>query len=149
MKEYKNYSRRLIIIEEKDEAFHKAKITTSKDIYEYAKRFYHDDINIYESMFLVMLNRANNTDAWVKISQGGITGTVVDNRIILKYAVETLCTSIILVHNHPSGNLFPSQADKDITIKLQNALRFFDIQVLDHIIMCDDSYYSFADEGLI
>ena len=149
MREYQNYSRRLKIVEEKDEAFHKAKITSSKDIFEYASRFYHDDINIYESMFMVMLNRANNTDAWVKISQGGITGTVVDVRIILKYAVETLCSSVILVHNHPSGNLFPSQADKDITIKLQNALRFFDVQLLDHLILCDDKYYSFADEGLL
>ena len=149
MREYQNYSRRLKIVEEKDEAFHKAKITSSKDIFEYARRFYHDDINIYESMFVVMLNRANNTDAWVKISQGGITGTVVDIRIILKYAVETLCSSVIFVHNHPSGNLFPSQADKDITIKLQNALRFFDVQLLDHLILCDDKYYSFADEGLL
>ena len=149
MREYQNYSRRLKIVEEKDEAFHKAKITSSKDIFEYARRFYHDDINIYESMFMVMLNRANNTDAWVKISQGGIAGTLVDIRIILKYAVETLCSNVILVHNHPSGNLFPSQADKDITIKLQNALRFFDIQLLDHLILCNDKYYSFADEGLL
>ena len=83
------------------------------------------------------------------ISQGGLSGTIIDVRIILKMALEKLACSIILCHNHPSGNLIPSQADKDITNKIKEAGKFMDIPVLDHLIIGNDAYFSFADEGLI
>lgn len=102
-------------------------------------------------MFLLLLNNSNNTLGYVKISQGGITGTVVDIRIIAKYAIESLATAVILCHNHPSGNLKPSEADKILTTKVYKGLELLDIKVLDHIILVPDSeeYFSFADEGLM
>ena len=147
---YRKYARRLLLVEEKDESFVSAKIGCSADINKYIRQFYDSDINIYESCFLLCLNRANRVNSWVKISQGGLNGTVVDVRIILKYAIDSLSTTIVIVHNHPSGNLFPSQADKDLTTKLSNAAKYMDIQLLDHLIIADDNkYFSFADEGLL
>lgn len=147
---YRKYARKLVLVEEKDNTFLSSKITTSADVNKYIRQFYGDDINIYESSFLLCLNRANMVNSWVKISQGGLTGTVVDIRIVLKYAIESLSTSIVLVHNHPSGNLEPSKADKEITDKIVNAAKYMDIQLIDHLIICDDNkYFSFADEGLI
>ena len=125
------------------------KITSSKDAADYMRQFFSDDIEIYESMFLLLLNRANNTIGWAKISQGGITGTVCDPRIVMKYAVDSLATGVILCHNHPSGNLQPSRADEEITNKCKMALNYLDIKVLDHIILTADNYYSFADEGML
>ena len=87
--------------------------------------------------------------SYAKISQGGTSATVVDPKIIAKYAVDDLCSSVILVHNHPSGNKEPSQPDKDLTKKIKTGLRMFDIGVLDHIITTKDSYTSFADEEIL
>jgi DNA repair protein RadC len=98
---------------------------------------------------VVFLNRANKINHLQIISQGGITGTVADPRIILKKALEEEAVSIILCHNHPSGSLRPSRADEELTAKIKEAARFFDIKVLDHIIVSDEGYYSFADEGLL
>jgi len=103
----------------------------------------------HEVFAVVFLNRANKIKHFEIVSSGGITGTVADPRIIMRKALEHEATSIVLSHNHPSGNLQPSKADKDITDKLRNAAGYFDIQVLDHIIVSDDGYFSFADEGLI
>ena len=83
------------------------------------------------------------------ISRGGITGTVADPRMILKKALENGATSIILSHNHPSGNLQPSKADEDLTQKIKMAAIYFDIKVLDHIIVSEEGYFSFADEGML
>jgi DNA repair protein RadC len=129
--------------------FPKEKITSSKQSYEFIKKFYQGDIEIYESFFLLLLNNSCQTIGYAKISQGGITGTVVDVRIIAKYVVDTLATTVILAHNHPSGNLMPSQADKNITDKIKQSLKLFDVTVLDHIILTEESYYSFADEGIL
>jgi len=101
----------------------------------------------YEVFAVVYLNRANKIKHFEIISQGGITGTVADPRIILKKAVEQEATSIILSHNHPSGNLKPSRADEEITQKIKQAASYLDIRVLDHIIVSEEGYYSFADEG--
>ncbi|HEU4573755.1 MAG TPA: DNA repair protein RadC [Chitinophagaceae bacterium] len=103
----------------------------------------------YEVFAVVFLNRANKINHLQIISQGGITGTVADPRIILKKALEEEAVSIILCHNHPSGSLRPSRADEELTAKIKEAARFFDIKVLDHIIVSDEGYYSFADEGLL
>lgn len=103
----------------------------------------------YEVFAVVFLNRANKIKHFEIISRGGITGTVADPRLILKKAIEEEATSIVLSHNHPSGNLKPSKADEEITQKIKLAAGFFDITVLDHIIVSDEGYYSFADEGVL
>jgi DNA repair protein RadC len=102
-----------------------------------------------ESFVVVYLNRANHIIRQEIISEGGITGTVADPRIILKKALDHHAVSIILCHNHPSGNLKPSKADEQLTNKIKNAAAFLDIQVMDHIIVSEEGYYSFADEGLM
>jgi DNA repair protein RadC len=84
---------------------------------------------------------------YAKISQGGITGTVVDPRLVAKYAVESLAVGVILAHNHPSGNLKPSTPDKVLTDKVKEGLKYLDIKLLDHIILTNDGYYSMMEEG--
>jgi len=103
----------------------------------------------HEVFAVVFLNRANKIRHFEIISSGGITGTVADPRIILKKALEEDAVSLILCHNHPSGNLRPSRADQELTSKISNAAKYFDINILDHIIVSTDGYYSFADEGMI
>jgi DNA repair protein RadC len=103
----------------------------------------------YEVFAVIFLNRANKINHFEIISKGGITGTVADPRIILRKALEEEATSIILCHNHPSGSLKPSQADEDLTKKIKEAASFIDIKVIDHIIVSEDGYYSFADEGIL
>lgn len=103
----------------------------------------------HEEFWIVLLNRANRVTGKVKISSGGVSGTVVDAKIVFRKALEERATSIILCHNHPSGNLRPSQADIDLTKKLRNAGQNLDISVLDHLIISEKGYFSFADEGLL
>jgi DNA repair protein RadC len=103
----------------------------------------------HEVFAVLFLNRANKINHFEIVSEGGITGTVADPRIILKKALEEDAVSIILCHNHPSGSLKPSRADEELTSKIKEAARFLDIRVLDHIIVSDEGYYSFADEGLL
>ena len=103
----------------------------------------------HEEFWLLMLNRANRVIGRFKVSQGGLSGTVIDTRIILKKALDNLATSIIVCHNHPSGNRKPSDADVKITEKLKKAADMLEIKLLDHLIIADKSYFSFADEGLI
>jgi len=129
--------------------FERIKINSSNDSANYIRQFYSDDIEIYESFFILLLNRQNKTIGYAKISQGGVAGTVVDAKILLKYVVDTLASAVILCHNHPSGNLNPSTQDLDLTKKLSQAIKLVDSQVLDHIILTPDSFYSFADNGLI
>ena len=97
----------------------------------------------------VFLNQANKILHHEIISEGGITGTVADPRIILQKALEYKATGIILSHNHPSGNLKPSKQDELLTQKIKSAAAYFDINVMDHIIISDEGYFSFADEGLL
>jgi DNA repair protein RadC len=129
--------------------FPKVRVLSSEKSADFIRQFYQDDIAIYESFFLLLLNRQCQTIGYAKISQGGITGTVVDVRIIAKYAVDSLATSIILAHNHPSGNLRPSEQDILLTNKVKDAMELFDISVLDHIILTEDDFYSFADKGIL
>ena len=103
----------------------------------------------HEEFWLLMLNRANRVLGRYKVSQGGLSGTVIDTRIILKKALDNLASSIIVCHNHPSGNMQPSEADVQITGKLKKAAEMLEIKLLDHVIIADKSYFSFADEGLI
>lgn len=129
--------------------FNRAKITKSKDAADYARQFYFDDLMIYESVFIIMTNRRNNTCGYAKISQGGIAGTVVDIKLILKYAIENLASGIIFFHNHPSGNLMPSDQDRMLSVKIKEAAKLMDVTLLDSIILTEDGHYSFADEELI
>jgi DNA repair protein RadC len=129
--------------------FPRVQITCSYDAAEFIKRFYCDDIGIFESFFVLMLDRSNHTIGFAKISQGGVSGTVVDTRIVAKFAIDSLASGIILAHNHPSGTLKPSDADEKITDKIKSGLAYFDIEVLDHIIVTEDGYTSFSDTGRI
>ena len=130
-----------------DSEFTKVKITSSETAEKYIRQFYGDDLEIFESFFILLLNRANETIGYAKISQGGIVGTVVDKKILLKYVVESLASGVILAHNHPSGNINPSEADLRITREIKELCNLIDSPVLDHVILTADSFYSFADNG--
>lgn len=103
----------------------------------------------YEEFWILMLDRANQVLRKINISEGGVAGTVADPKKIYKMALDFNASSLILAHNHPSNNLRPSQNDIDLTKKLKSAGKLLDIEVLDHLILGNDSYYSFADESLM
>ena len=147
MKQYKSNCPELTATLKRDEV-KKVKVSTSKDCADFFRQLW-EGIDIYESMFAVYLNQANNTIGWYKVSQGGITGTVADPRLIIKKALDILATGIVLCHNHPSGGLKPSTADEQITKKIKEGCKYFDINLLDHIILTEDGYYSFCDEGIL
>lgn len=122
-------------------------IRTSRDSFDY---IYPEIADLpHEEFYVLYLNKSNKVITYKHISVGGIAGTVADTKIILKHAIELLATSIIAVHNHPSGNLKPSQADIDLTKKLKEAGKLIDASLLDHLIIGDRNYYSFADSGLL
>jgi DNA repair protein RadC len=125
------------------------KITTSKESELFMRQFWSHDIDVFESFFLLLMNRSNITTGYVKISQGGITGTIVDIKIIAKYVLDNLACSCIIAHNHPSGNLQPSSADLSITQKIKDILNILDCKLIDHLILTENSYYSFADESIL
>jgi len=125
----------------------KTLVRTSSDIAAYMQTKLKD--YRHEVFAVLYLNRANKINHFEIISEGGITGTVADPRIILRRALEEDAVNLILCHNHPSGSLKPSRADEQLTSKIKEAARLLDITVLDHIIVSDDGFYSFADEGLL
>lgn len=107
-------------------------------------------IALKESFKVLLLNNSNRIKGVYELSQGGITGTLVDVRILFSVILKSLSVGIILCHNHPSGKLTPSKSDKQLTEKIKKASKLFDVQMLDHIILTPDgSYYSFADYGLL
>ncbi len=109
-----------------------------------------DTININETFKLMLLNNSNKVKGIFELSKGGITGTLVDVRILFAIVLKTLSTAIILGHNHPSGNLKPSESDKKLTQKIKKASEMFDVKLLDHIIISPyGDYFSFADEGVL
>jgi len=122
-------------------------VSSSADVANYLQTSLRD--YKHEVFAVIFLNRANKINDFKIISEGGITGTDADPRIILKRALEEDAVSIILCHNHPSGSLKPSKADEELTFKIKEAAKYFDIKVLDHLIVGDDGYYSFADEGIL
>lgn len=125
----------------------KVQITSSKIAYQLFNALLSD--LPHEEFWILFLNRNNRVIQKSCISKGGVSGTVVDVRLILKPAIECLASGIILGHNHPSGNLKPSQEDIQLTQKVKQAAKLIDISVLDHLIIGDRKYYSFADEGII
>ncbi len=128
-------------------ALEKPVMTSSMDIADFLRPKLKD--YRHEVFAVLFLNRANKLNLFKIVSEGGITGTVADPRIILKTALEENAVNIVLCHNHPSGSLKPSRADEELTRKIKEAARFFDITVLDHIIVSEDGYFSFADDGLL
>ena len=148
MIKYKSKIDRITLKKEKSE-IRKMKIKKSNDAYKYSLMFYEDDINIYESSFLILLNAANNTIGYAKISQGGVAGTVIDPIIVVKYAIDSLARGVIIVHNHPSENVNPSENDKLFTKRLNEALKLFQVSLLDSLVISEQKYYSFTDNGLL
>jgi len=129
------------------EVIFKNKISKSQDAFEIFHSLMGD--LPYEEFWLLLLNRANRVVRKVKISEGGISGTVVDPKKIFQICLEQHATSILLGHNHPSGAVTPSEADNKITKKIKDCGLLLDVAVLDHIIVGDDRFYSFADEGAL
>lgn len=125
-------------------------VSTSKEVYDILFNNWDlDKMELLEQFKILLLNRANRVIGIYEVSSGGMSGTVADPKLIFSTALKTCASSIILSHNHPSGNLKPSQADIALTNKIKTAGNFLDIAVLDHVIMTSEGYYSFADEGLI
>jgi DNA repair protein RadC len=123
------------------------KITCSRDIYDHLKpELYGEHVEFF---YMLLLSRTNQILKKYLVSQGGTAGTVVDAKIVFKIALEHLAQSIILIHNHPSGNLRPSDQDKRLTERLVKIGREMDLPVIDHVIFTDDGYFSFADEGIL
>jgi DNA repair protein RadC len=123
------------------------RISSSRDVYDVMKADLLDLSS--EEFWILLLNRANNVIHKQRVSTGGISGTIADPKVIFKYALENSASSIIFIHNHPSGNLNPSEADKQLTVKMKQAGRLLEITVLDHLIFTDSGFFSFADENLI
>ena len=130
-----------------EEALQRKKITSSSDVFELMQPVIGE--LQHEEFWIIYLNNSNKIIKKNQLSKGGITGTLVDVRLVLKNALEVGATGLILSHNHPSGALNPSEADKHITQKLKHAAQSLDIKVLDHLIVTEKAYFSFADEGII
>ena len=128
----------------------KVKIKSSSDIYELVYNHWdHDLLELQEEVKLVLLNRANIVVGIYELSKGGISGCVVDIKLILGIALKAIASSIVLVHNHPSGNLKESNADREITARLNSACKIMEIALLDHLIISKFGYLSFKDEGML
>ena len=130
-----------------EEALEQKKITSSLSVFEFMQPILGE--LPHEEFWIIYLNNSNKVIQKQQLSKGGITGTLVDVRLVLKMALELGATGIILAHNHPSGTLKPSQADKQITHKLKIASESLDIKVLDHLIITEKAYFSFADENIL
>ena len=114
------------------------------------KQWNPDTIGLQESFKVLLLNNSNKIKGIYQLSTGGMTGTLIDMRILFAVIIKTLSVGVILTHNHPSGKLEPSLMDKQLTQKIQRAAKLFDVNILDHVIITPDgSYYSFADEGIL
>lgn len=124
------------------------KVVTSSEAYEFIKDLI-PQMDYREYFYILCLNRNNKILGYSQISIGGLSGTIADPKIIMQTALKANACSNILSHNHPSGNLVPSEADRTITRKLKDAGKFLDIPVLDHLIVTSEGYFSFADDGII
>ena len=126
------------------------KVTSSKEAEAIFREIWSEGkIELREEFYILLLNRANCVLGWCQIGAGGLTGTVCDPRLVFSIALKCLACSVILAHNHPSGNTQPSSSDIQLTKNLCEGGKLLEIMVLDHLILTADSFYSFADEGLI
>lgn len=128
-----------------EEPLKRKQVNSSKDVFEIFEPKLSD--LSHEEFWILLLNRFNKVIDTICISKGGTSGTVIDTKIILHKAISRLASGLVICHNHPSGNRMPSEADKNITIKIANAAHTMDITMLDHIIIAGNTFFSFADEG--
>lgn len=125
-------------------------LKSSKDAYNYIKdKYVPESINYFESFYVIFLNRSNRIIAHQQLGQGSITGCILDVRMLISTATIFASVGVVLVHNHPSGSTKPSDADIALTKKVKEGLKLVDIQVLDHLIITDETYFSFTDEGML
>ena len=125
-------------------------IVSSSDCYEVLRHYWDENkINLLEEFKVLFLNRSNRVLQILSVSSGGLTGTVADTRLILATALKLGSCALVLSHNHPSGSLKPSRADEELSKKIKYAAQFHDISVLDHIIITEEGFYSFAEQGLL
>lgn len=125
------------------------KITSSRDCESVLRNIWSPQLELREEFYLLLLNRANKVVGWHCISQGGLDSTVADIRIIFSITLKCVACGIIVAHNHPSGNLKPSETDIALTRKIKEAGKLLDITLFDHLILSNEGYYSFADEGML
>lgn len=130
-----------------EEALEKPKVSSSKSVFDVMQPIIGE--LLHEEFWIIFLNNANKIQLKTQMSKGGITGTLVDTRLIFKQALELAATGLILCHNHPSGTLKPSTSDINLTNKIKKGGEVLDIKVLDHLIITEKEYYSFADEGIL
>ena len=147
MKKFKSKLREVSAVYKSYPTVQNVKISCSMDVNDFVRNVYPVAINIREAMVVLFLNNSNRTVGYSIASIGGITGTLLDVRLLLRDALLTQSTGVILVHNHPSGSLKPSHSDIALTEKVKKAALVMDIKLLDHLILTDCGFYSFADEG--
>ena len=139
----------ITLVKSNNNAFERIQIRSSKDAANFARQFYFSDIGIYESMFIILLDRSNTTIAWAKISQGGVAGTMVDVKLIAKYAIDSLASAVIMIHNHPSGNVSISSEDINASKRVEAGLSTLDVALIDSIVLTEDDFSSMEDENLL
>lgn len=128
----------------------KVTITSPDKMVEVMRSIFNADTILWtEEVIMVCLNRANDVVGYYRVSSGGFSGSVLDPRVVMTIALQNASSSIILAHNHPSGNLKPSEGDKSVTEKIRKACEFFDMKLLDHLIITDESYFAFSENGLL
>jgi DNA repair protein RadC len=147
--DYFNVSEIKVSYSNKVKASERIKICASKDAANILNTVFENCIQHHEEFYVILLNRSNRVLGISCISKGGISGTVVDVKIILQTALKANASGLIISHNHPSGNLTASSEDIKITEKLKNACKLLDLSLLDHLIITDEGYLSFADEGML
>lgn len=130
-------------------ASERRRIITSKDAESIFREIWSSGMEFQEEVYILLLNRAHQVLGWYNVSAGGVSGTVVDPKIIFSIALKGLASCIVLAHNHPSGNLTPSNEDIHLTNRLKQAGALLDIPVIDHLILSNEGYYSFTDEAMM
>lgn len=138
-----------VVYKPRRDAGERVQIYSSRDVYSYARRLFENFMLHHEEVWVMMLNSAMKVIGVSQVAKGGITETTVDVRIIFQTALMANATGIILIHNHPAGKLMPSLQDKGLTKKIEDAGKIMDIKLLDHIIVTQDGFFSFADEGFL
>ncbi len=130
-------------------AFESSQVLKSEDVYNFALNLYDSSISCIEKAYMIMLNRSNKVIGYALVSIGGIDCCFIDKRVLLKYAIDTLASSVILVHNHPSGSILPSRHDDLLTKSIKEAFDIIGIEFVEHLIITPNEYYSYSDRGRI
>ena len=136
-----------MIMKKNQDPYDSFKAITSKDSYKAMKLIIGEQIDVTETVIAVFMNTKNESIGWFRVSSGGVSSCIVDMKVVLSAALNCLASTIIICHNHPSGGLKPSSSDDILTKRLNDACKLLDIALLDHLIITENSYYSYADEG--